>query len=113
MARMPPTRGASMDKLDISSYIVTDDFFGAPYIDVDEERTDPLPHRYVHGGFDETTTRFAFWFPPLAQWEGRMYQPLEGANAGHEDVFASPLGADIGGLVMTLSRLGGYMDESN
>jgi hypothetical protein len=42
-----------------------------------------------------------------------MYQPLEGANAGHEDVFASPLGADIGGLVMTLTRLGGYMIESN
>ena len=74
-----------MEKIDISTYLVTDDFFGAPYIDIDEERTDPLPHRYVHGGFDETSTRFAFWFPPAAEWEGRMYQPLEGANAGHED----------------------------
>jgi hypothetical protein len=102
-----------MTKIDTSSYAVTDDFFGAPYIDIDEERDDPLPHRYVHGGFETTTTRFAIWFPPAQQWGGRMYQPLEGANAGHEDVFASPIGADIGGLEMTLTRLGGYMIESN
>src|ERR1700728_2505123 len=106
-------QGGHMGKIDVSSYVVTDDFFGAPYIDIDEERTDPIPHRYVHGGFEGTTTRFAMWFPPQEEWHGRMYQPLEGANAGHEDVFASPIGADIGGLVMTLNRLGGYMIESN
>jgi hypothetical protein len=102
-----------MSKIDVSSYVGIDAFFGPPYIDLDEERTDPIPHRYVHGGFEDTTTRFAMWFPPQEQWHGRMYQPLEGANAGHEDVFASPIGADIGGLVMTLTRLGGYMVESN
>jgi hypothetical protein len=106
-------KGDQMNSIDVSSYVVTDAFFGAPYIDVDEERSDPIPHRYVHGGFETTTTRWACWFPPRAQWEGRMYQPLEGANGGHEDVFASPIGADIGGLVMTLTRLGGYMIESN
>ena len=41
-----------------------------------------------------------------------MYQPLDGANAGHEDVFGSQLGSLIGGLEMVL-RLGGYMVESN
>jgi hypothetical protein len=102
-----------MIAIDLSSYVTTDDFFGAPFIDVDDERYEPIPHRYVHGGFEGTDTRFAIWFPPPEQWGGRMYQPLEGANAGHEDVFASPLGADIGGLVMTLTRLGGYMIESN
>ena len=99
--------------LDISSYKVTDDFFGAPYVDRDDELDDPVEHRYIHGGFEGTDTRFSFWYPPAERWEGRMYQPLEGANAGHEDVFASPLGADIGGLEMTLDRLGGYMVESN
>ncbi|HMC39394.1 MAG TPA: hypothetical protein VKI19_07005 [Acidimicrobiales bacterium] len=74
---------------------------------------DPVEHRYIHGGFEGTDTRFSLWYPPVERWEGRMYQPLEGANAGHEDVFASPLGADIGGLEMTLNRLGGYMVESN
>jgi hypothetical protein len=97
----------------IESYVVTDDFFGAPYVDVDEWLDTPTPHRHVHGGFEGTDTRFAFWFPPAEKWEGRMFQPLEGANAGHEDVFAGALGADIGGLTMTLERLGGYMVESN
>jgi hypothetical protein len=102
-----------MSKIDLSSFVVTDSFFGAPYIDVDEERDAPVAHRYLHGGFEGTDTRFSIWFPPPGQWQGRMYQPLEGANAGHEDVFAGPLGADIGGLEMTLMRLGGYMVESN
>jgi len=102
-----------MGEIDCSSYVVSDDFFGRPYVDADEERDEPVPHRYVHGGFEGTDTRFAFWFPPREQWGGRMYQPLEGANAGHEDVFAGPLGEDIGGLEMTLTRLGGYMVESN
>jgi hypothetical protein len=102
-----------MKAIDARGYVPTDDFFGPPFIDLDEDRTDPVAHRYIHGGFEGTDTRFAFWFPPLADWDGRMYQPLEGANGGHEDVFASPLGADIGGLVMTLTRLGGYMVESN
>jgi hypothetical protein len=101
-----------MDTVDVSSYRVTDDFFGVPYIDVDERRSDPEPHRYVHGGFSGTDTRFAFWFPPKERYRGRMYQPLEGANAGHEDVFAGPIGADLGGLASTF-RLGGYMCESN
>jgi hypothetical protein len=102
-----------MTTLDHSSYKVTDDFFGDPYLDRDETLAEPVEHRYIHGGFEGTDTRFSFWYPPAERWEGRMYQPLEGANAGHEDVFASPLGADIGGLEMTLNRLGGYMVESN
>ncbi|MCU1345688.1 MAG: hypothetical protein JWL70_1954, partial [Acidimicrobiia bacterium] len=101
-----------MGTIEVESYVVTDAFFGAPYIDVDEERSDPEPHRYVHGGFEGTDTRFALWFPPKERWRGRMYQPLEGANAGHEDVFAGPLGEDMGGLGATF-RLGGYMCESN
>src|ERR1700730_14057834 len=86
-----------MGSIDVSSYVVSDDFFGPPYIDVDEERDDPIVHRYVHGGFEGTTTRFAMWFPPKERWQGRMYEPLEGANGGHEHVFASPLVADIAG----------------
>src|SRR3954451_20199490 len=101
-----------MAKIDIASYVVTDSFFGAPFVDTDEDRSDPVPHRYVHGGFEGTTTLFAIWFPPATQYEGRLFQPLEGANAGHEDVFAGPLGANLGGLEMTF-RLGGYMIESN
>jgi hypothetical protein len=54
----------SISTLDTDGYVVTDSFFGAPYVDVDEWRDDPVPHRYVHGGFGDTDTRFAFQFPP-------------------------------------------------
>ncbi|MCU1345473.1 MAG: hypothetical protein JWL70_1739, partial [Acidimicrobiia bacterium] len=99
-------------KLDLSNYIVTDDFFGAPYIDADDERTEPSPHRHIHGGFEGTSTRFTFYLPPVERYEGRLYQPLEGGNAGHEDVNAGPLGAQLG-RVEQLFRLGGYIVESN
>ena len=98
--------------MDLDRYVVTDDFFGAPFVDIDEWREVPCPHRHVHGGFGGTDTRFTFYFPPREQWQGRMYQPLEGANAGHEDSFGNEHGNLLGGLDMMV-RLGGYMVESN
>ena len=98
--------------IELTSYEVTDSFFGAPYVDADEWRESPTPHRFVHGGFEGTDTRFTFYYPPAEAYRDRLYQPLDGANAGHEDVFGGPLGAMIGGLEMVI-RLGGYMVESN
>jgi hypothetical protein len=98
--------------IDLQGYSVTDDYFGAPYIDVDEQRDLPYPHRHVHGGFADTDTRFRFWFPPAERYEGRMFNPLSGAHGGTEDFFGSPFGEMIGGLG-TCFRLGGYMVESN
>jgi hypothetical protein len=40
-----------------------DSFFGTPYVDIDEQRDTPVPHRFVHGGFADTATRFSFSFP--------------------------------------------------
>ena len=101
-----------MSTIDLTGYTVTDDFFGAPFVDHDGFMDEPAPHRYVHGGFEGTDTRFALRFPVDGSYRGRLYQPLEGANAGHEDVFAGALGSNIGGLSMTF-RLGGYMVETN
>jgi hypothetical protein len=101
-----------MRQFGLGGYRVTDDFFGAPFIDKDEEKTAPRPHRYVHGGFAGTDTRFSFCFPDEKDYRGRLLQPLEGANAGHEDVNSGPLGAVTGGLEMAF-RLGGYTVESN
>jgi hypothetical protein len=98
--------------LDTGGYVVFDDFFGQPYVDVDEWRDQPAPHRHVHGGFAGTDTRFTFYYPAAEDYEGRMYQPLEGANAGHEDSFGNEHGNLLGGLDMII-RLGGYMVESN
>ncbi len=67
---------------DLKSYVPTDDFFGAPYIDEDVELDTPVPHRMIHGGFEGTDTRFRFHFPSEG-YQGRMYNPLSGANGGH------------------------------
>jgi hypothetical protein len=101
-----------LSPIDCSSYVGTDPFFGAPYVDVDEWREKPYPHRHVHGGFADCDTRFAFSFPSSEEWQGRMYMPMEGAHAGHEEAFGGPMGELIGGLALTV-RLGGYMAESN
>jgi hypothetical protein len=52
-----------------------DDFFGPPLIDVDEWRDQPFQHRYVHGGFESTDTRFAFYFPEPSAYEGTYDKP--------------------------------------
>jgi hypothetical protein len=110
---LPEPGSVIMDPItDLNSYVVTDDFFGKPWIDIDDRREVPVPHRHVHGGFEGTDTRFTFYFPPSGGYRGRMYQPLEGANAGHEDSFGNEHGNLLGGLDMIV-RLGGYMVESN
>jgi len=35
--------------------------FDHPYLDVDEWRDEPVLHRYVHGGFGGTATRFSVY----------------------------------------------------
>src|ERR1700749_2786254 len=103
-----------MDKaaLETDSYKGRDGYFGKAYIDRDEYREKPYPHRNVHGGFENTDTRFTFYFPAKEEWGGRMYHPLEGAHAGHEEAFAGAMGALLGGIDM-MFKLGGYMVESN
>jgi hypothetical protein len=98
-------------KIDPSRYVCTDRFFGVPYIDEDAEVSAPAPHRMLHGGFDGTSTRFRFHFPSQG-YEGRMFNPLSGANGGTEDFFHSQFGDLIGGI-STCLRLGGYMVQSN
>lgn len=50
-----------------------DPVFAEPFIEVNELRTEPVPHRYVHGGFKGTHARFSFYFPPEEQYEGRFF----------------------------------------
>ncbi len=71
-----------------------DPLFKAPYIDVDEWRESPVHHRYVHGGFKGTETRFSFYFPPKEHYQGHFFQyitpvpdseTLSQGNRGEED----------------------------
>lgn len=50
--------------------------FEAPYVDIDEERDLPVRHRYVHGGFEGTDTRFSVYFPPVHEYRGRFFQHI-------------------------------------
>src|SRR3546814_6653996 len=40
--------------IEMDSYRPRDGYFGKPYIDRDEYREKPWPHRNVHGGFENT-----------------------------------------------------------
>jgi hypothetical protein len=40
--------------------IEADPLFSQPYIDIDEWRNEPVRHRYIHGGFTGTETRFSY-----------------------------------------------------
>ena len=53
-----------------------DEHFTKPYVDLDEWRDDPVAHRYVHGGFVGTETRFSIYLPPAEQYEGRFFQHI-------------------------------------
>jgi len=100
-----------LGSIELASYRVTDEYFGAPYVDEDIHRDTPLPHRLVHGGFANTDTRFTFYFPDEG-YDGRMFQPIEGGHGGHERSFDGELVFERVGLPM-ITRLGGYMVESN
>ncbi len=51
-----------------------DPMFSFPYIDVDEWRDVPVRHRYVHGGFRGTDTRFSFYLPEKENYAGHFFQ---------------------------------------
>jgi hypothetical protein len=88
--------------------------FGAPFIDVDEWRQTPRPHRYVHGGFEGTHTRFSFYFPPGEIYRGRMFQFLSGGAGGDENSLTGSMGMMVGWAFDTVfDQLGGFLVESN
>ncbi len=66
----PTALGADAD----SANPAADDMFKEPYIDIDEWRSTPVRHRYVHGGFKGTDLKFSFYLPPPEQFQGRFFQ---------------------------------------
>jgi hypothetical protein len=88
------------------------DLFSAPYIDEDFSKDSPVSHRYIHGGFSGTDTRFSFYLPPVEQYKGRFIQVLEGGAAGHERTVAMA-GPLTEGALETAFALGAVLVESN
>jgi len=86
--------------------------FTTPYVDIDEWREDPVRHRYVHGGFEGTDTRFSMYFPPEERYEGRFFQPLMPIS-GTENMAPVVLGGMMGGSIDFAGASGAYLVESN
>lgn len=74
LAVASPSLAAAQAAGRAASGALADAMFSEPYIDVDEWRDAPVRHRYVHGGFKGTETRFSFYFPPKARYRGRFFQ---------------------------------------
>lgn len=87
--------------------------YNDPFIDVDEWREGPEPHRYVHGGFRGTDARFSFYFPPAERYDGRFFHntyPL----ILTEDVAPFPIAFEVatGNLGFTFDS-GAYYVQTN
>jgi hypothetical protein len=80
------------------------------YIDIDERRDAPSPHRYVHGGFNGTDLLFSFYFPPKETYQGRFFQPLQ-AVSGNENM--APMAMNLANGAGFALASGGYLVESN
>ena len=99
------------------SYNGLDDVqFASPYIDVDEWRSQPVRHRYVHGGFEGTQTRFCFYFPEKEKYKGHFFQfisPFVGDEkeaqyqTGEEDKLSFSL---LHGAYLVTTNLGGIVN---
>lgn len=71
-----PSQVPALAEAPAAEAVAQDSLFSEPYIDVDEWRDAPVRHRYVHGGFKGTDTRFSFYFPPKEQYQGRFFQHI-------------------------------------
>ena len=91
--------------------LLDDPFFGPAAIDVDEWRDTPVRHRYVHGGFAGTDTRFSYYFPEPARYEGRFLHVIEGGVGGHETTATASKAP--GGPIEFAVECGAYLVESN
>ena len=65
---------------------LADVMFNEPYVDVDEWRDAPARHRYVHGGFKGTDAKFAFYFPPKAEYGGRFFHYISPVPVAETEV---------------------------
>ena len=85
--------------------------FAQPYVDVDEWRDAPVRHRYVHGGFTGTETRFSFYFPPKEQYQGRFFQHITPVPDSENLAQNKPLTEDS--KIASAFEGGAYFVETN
>jgi hypothetical protein len=88
--------------------------YAEPFVDIDEERSAPLAHRYVSGGFKGSDARFSFYFPPKAQYEGRFFHNTY-PMAVTSDIGPFPIQFEVavGDLGFTLGSGAYYVQTNN
>ncbi len=74
VASVTGTARPEIKPIDATGFATTDALFAKPFIDVQEWRSAPVPHFYVHGGFEGTATRFSYYFPLAKDYQGRFFQ---------------------------------------
>lgn len=88
-----------------------DPLFAKPYVDIDEWRDTPVRHRYVHGGFEGTQTRFSFYFPDKAAYRGRFFQHVTPVPDSEDLAQRDPPGKN-NRIAFTIAS-GAYFVETN
>ena len=77
------------------------------YTDIDEMRSTPVPHRYVHGGFKGTDAKFSFYFPLKEQYQGRFLQPTHQLQTSENAAPANISFAVASGAYWVQTNMGG------
>lgn len=85
--------------------------FARPYIDAEEWRENPVRHRYVHGGFEGTQSRFAFYFPEKDKFEFRFFQTLTPIQAPED--YAEKNSCGENDMISFAALHGAYLVSSN
>jgi hypothetical protein len=91
----PPATGGPM----FITADCVDPLYNNPVIDSETDLTSPSPHHRVLGHFAGTDKRFAFYFPPKRQWEGRFFQsvyPLQDEYALDDPTAPGGPGIELG-----------------
>ena len=79
--------------------------FNEPYVEVNELRNEPVPHRYVHGGFKGTDARFSFYFPPrIATRDASSTTPIRWRLTSDIGPFPIAFDVAIGDLGFTIAQ---------
>ncbi|NQX16639.1 hypothetical protein HQQ86_12125 [Rathayibacter sp. VKM Ac-2857] len=81
-----------------------------PYVDIDEWRDEPVRHRYLHGGFHDSDTRFSIYLPTADQFQGRFFQHV--TPVPQSENLAQQRLDDENPIPFTLAS-GGYYLETN
>jgi hypothetical protein len=92
--------------------------FQHSYVDIDEWREEPVRHRYIHGGFEGTETKFSFYFPEEENYKGRFFQPVypvqgsENAAQSHIEGVDNKIGFAISsGAYLVETNMGGASSD--